>query len=168
MRIKIILLTLLIAITTAANGQTATDTIYNPPVTYQGVPRTYEIAGIKVTGAPNYDDMLIIGYSGLRIGDRIEVPGNDVTSAIKRLMRQGLFSQAQIKVEKIHDRKIWLEIALRTLPRISAVNYYGMKKSEREDIEKALQLMKGNVITRNIVNLANDIVNQYNEKKSFG
>ncbi|MDE5812511.1 MAG: outer membrane protein assembly factor BamA, partial [Muribaculaceae bacterium] len=168
MRIKIILLTLLIAITTAANGQTATDTIYNPPVTYQGVPRTYEIAGIKVTGAPNYDDMLIIGYSGLRIGDRIEVPGNDVTSAIKRLMRQGLFSQAQIKVEKIHDRKIWLEIALRTLPRISAVNYYGMKKSEREDIEKALQLMKGNVITRNIVNRANDIVKQYYEKKGFG
>ena len=125
------------------------------------MPRTYEIAGIRVTGAPNYDDFIILGYSGLKVGDRLEIPGTELTNAVKRLMRQGLFSQAQVKVEKTYGDQAWLEIALRTQPRISEVNYLGMKKGERDDIKERLQLMKGNQITQNIVNRAEQIVKQY-------
>ncbi len=83
-------------------------------------------------------------------------------------MRQGLFAQAQISIEKVADQKAWLKINLRTQPRISEVNYYGMKKGEREDIQKALQLMKGNVITQNHVNRATAIIKKYFEQKGFG
>ncbi len=72
------LLLIVIAAVTALSSfaqSTPVDTIYNPPVTYSGVPRTYELAGISVEGAPNYEDYIIIGYTGLRIGDRIEIPG---------------------------------------------------------------------------------------------
>ncbi len=165
------LLLIVIATVTALSSfaqTTPVDTIYNPPVTYSGVPRTYELAGISVEGAPNYEDYIIIGYTGLRIGDRIEIPGNDITAAVKRLMRQGLFAQAQISIEKVADQKAWLKINLRTQPRISEVNYYGMKKGEREDIQKALQLMKGNVITQNHVNRATAIIKKYFEQKGFG
>ena len=71
-----------------------------PPIVYSGLPTTYEIADIKVTGADNYEDYIVIGYSGLKKGDMIEIPGNEVTTAVKRLMRQGLFAQAQIIVRE--------------------------------------------------------------------
>ncbi len=69
-------------------AQERVDTIYNPPIVYTGLPNVYEIADIKVTGADNYEDYIVIGYSGLKKGDKIEIPGNDVTTAVKRLMRQ--------------------------------------------------------------------------------
>jgi outer membrane protein insertion porin family len=152
----------------ALTAQERTDTIYNPPIVYTGLPTKYEIAGLKVSGADNYEDYIIIGYSGLKVGDEIEVPGNDITTAAKRLMRQGLFAQAQIIAEKIAGNKIWLNINLRTQPRISEVQYGGMKKSEREELQKRLQLMKGNQITQNIVNRATLLTEKYFADKGFG
>ncbi|MDE6643671.1 MAG: outer membrane protein assembly factor BamA, partial [Muribaculaceae bacterium] len=142
--------------------------IYNPNVLFTGLPRTYEIADIKVTGAPNYDDVVILGYSGLKPGQRIEIPGQDVTTAVKRLMRQGLFSQARVKVLKTFGDRAWLELELRTNPRISEINYIGMKKSERDDIQDRLQLMKGNQITRNVIDRAKVIIEKYYSTKGFG
>lgn len=169
MRYKIFLV-LAAAVTLAGsiNAQAPADTIYEPQISYAGVPRTYEIAGIEVSGADNYDASNIIGYTGLRVGQKIEIPGNDVTTAVKRLMRQQLFAQAQVKVVKIAGDKVWLELAMRTQPRISQINYIGMKKGEREDLQERLQLVKGNPITPNIVNRANDVVKKYFAEKGFG
>lgn len=169
MRYKLLFLIAIIsAASTGVNAQEPVDTIYNPPVIFTGTPKTYELAGIEVTGADNYEDFLIIGYSGLKIGDRIEVPGNEISTAAKRMMRQGLFAQAQIKVTKIAGNKVWLEFAMRTQPRISTVNYIGVKKGERDDLQERLQLMKGNQITPNIVNRAVQIVEKYFADKGFG
>lgn len=169
MRYKILLI-LVAAFSVAGSlmAQAPADTVYQPQISYSGVPRTYEIAGIEVTGADNYDPNNIIGYTGLRVGQKIELPGNDATAAVKRLMRQQLFAQAQLKVDKIAGDKVWLEIAIRTQPRISQVNYIGMKKGEREDLQERLQLVKGNPITPNIVNRATDIVKKYFAEKGFG
>lgn len=168
MRYKILLILTLIATAITANAQAVTDTIYNPPVIFNGIPRNYELAGINVTGAENYEDYIVIGYTGLRVGQRIDVPGNDINQAVKRLMRQGLFAQAQIKVEKVADNKVWLEIAVRPQPRISEVKYTGMKKGEREDLQKMLQLMKGSNINQNIINRATSIVKKFYSDKGFG
>ena len=78
-----------------------TDTIYNPPMFFTGMPKKYEIAGIRVSGLQNYEDYIVIGYSGLSVGDVVEIPGDAITSAAKRFWRQGLFSKIQIKVEKV-------------------------------------------------------------------
>lgn len=164
----LIALIAMLAFAAPLRGQVASDTIINPPVIYSGVPNTYEIAGIRVSGADNYADYNVIGYSGLKVGDRIELPGPDVTTAAKRLMRQGLFAQAQIVLEKTVGDKAWILLKMRTQPRISEVRYTGMKKSEREDLQKRLQLMQGNQITQNIVNRATDIVKKYFADKGFG
>jgi len=169
MRYKSIFLAIIFgtAVTTAGAQQVA-DTIFNPTIVYGAMPRVYEIADIKVTGAPNYDDFTVLGYAGIKVGDRMAIPGDDLTDAVKRLMRHGLFSQAQVKVLKTAGDKAWLELALRTQPRISAVNYIGMKKSDRDDIRDKLQLMKGNQITQNIVNRAEAIVRQHYKQKGYG
>ena len=129
--LTIIAIALLTASTAIASPDATTtapvDTVYNPNILYTGMPKSYEIAGIEVTGVPNYEDYIVIGYSGLNVGDRVEIPGPDITNAAKRFARQGLFSSIQIKVAKMAGDKVWLEFALKPQPRISAINYYGAK-----------------------------------------
>lgn len=154
MRIKILKFLLLLLGLTGALGATAqtadNDTIYNPTVLYTAMPHTYEIAGIEIEGAPNYDDGLILGYAGIRVGDRLTIPGDDITNAVRRLMRQTLFAQARIELAKVVGDRAWLKIVLRTQPRIASVNYVGAKKGEIKDLQERLQLMKGNQITQNL------------------
>lgn len=167
-RLLFLLTAVLLMCSSRISAQTAQpDTIYNPPMIFNGMPRTYEIAGITVTGADNYDDFIILGYAGLKVGDRMEIPGDDLTNAVKRIMRQGLFAQCRVKVLKTYGDKAWIELEMRTQPRISKINYVGMKKGEREDIEKMLQLMKGNQITQNIINRAEKIIKKYFADKGF-
>ncbi|MDE6100513.1 MAG: hypothetical protein K2G01_05660, partial [Paramuribaculum sp.] len=59
-------------------AQTPADTLRNPKVIFTGIPRTYEIAGISVKGADNYEDHTIIGYAGLKIGERVDIPGAEL------------------------------------------------------------------------------------------
>ncbi len=151
-----------------SQAQLPTDTVVNPTVIFSGIPKTYEIAGIRITGADNYEDKNIIGYTGLKIGDQIPIPGSDLTDVAKRLWRQGLFSKVQITVEKTAGDKAWLVINLRQQPRISAINYIGVKKGEQKDLDEALQLMRGNQITQNIVNRAEQIISKYYSNKGFG
>ena len=106
--IKVILLFLSVWImsTPGMNAQesyTINDTIFNPKLAFNGSPTKYEIAGIKVTGVDNYEDYIVIGYSGLSIGQRVEIPGNDLKMAAKRFWRQGLFSKVQIWSESVRQ-----------------------------------------------------------------
>ena len=172
MQSKILLLLTFLAIlpfnSFKSAAQAPSDTVYNPTVLYNIMPKTYEIAGIEIEGAPNYEDYLILGYAGIKVGDRLTIPGDDITNAVKRLMRQTLFAQARIELTKTVGNKAWLKIVLRTQPRISKVNYIGTKKGEAKDLQERLQLMKGNQITQNIVNRAEAIVKKYYNDKGFG
>ncbi len=150
-----------------ATAQTATDTIYNPTVVYSAMPRVYEIADIQVEGADNYDPDIVLGYAGLKVGERVSIPGDEITAATKRLMRQGLFQQARYSLVKTAGDKAWLLLTVRTQPRISQVNYIGVKKGERDDLQERLNLMKGNQITQNIINRAKLIVEKYFHDKGF-
>lgn len=171
MRFKIFapLLVLLAMVSAAgASAQTPVDTVYNPTVVFTGLPRTYEIAGITIEGCPNYQDHLILGYAGLKVGDRITIPGPEINAAARRLWRQTLFSNVAIAVEKTAGDKVWLKLNLRQQPRISDIRYSGMKKGEQKDIEERLNLSKGNIITPNVMNIAKEIIKKYYSGKGFG
>ena len=72
MRYRLILLIAIICATVlGVKAQTPVDTIYNPPVIFSSMPKQYEIADIKVTGNENYEEFIVIGYSGLKKGDII-------------------------------------------------------------------------------------------------
>ena len=156
------------ALTANVCAQAPADTVYNPDILFTGLPKTYEIADIQVKGADNYEDYIVIGYTGLKVGDLITIPSAEITDASKRLWRQGLFSKVQIAVDKVVGNKAYLTLNLRQQPRISEINYHGVKKGEKQDLEEALQLMKGNQITQNIVNRAESIIKKYYSNKGFG
>ena len=161
-------LLLIFAMAPGALAQLPADTIYNPKVNFTGIPSTYEVAGITVDGADNYEPHIIIGYSGLKVGERIEIPGTALTNASKRLWNQRLFSQVRIEVDKIAGDKAWLSIHLRQQPRISKITYNGTKKGEREDLQERLQLQPGQQITQNVINRAELIIKKYFDDKGFG
>ena len=93
--------------------------VFAQDIEYGMTRKTYEIAGIEVQGADSYEDFVLIGFSGLAVGDKIEVPGDQITKAIKRFWKQGLFSNVKIKASKIEGNKIWLVIQLEQRPRIA-------------------------------------------------
>lgn len=143
------------------------DTIYNPKVIYTSMPKVYEIAGIRVSGLSDADDYSIISSSGLAVGDRVEVPGDAISRAVKRFYRQGIYSRVQIKAEKIVGDKVWLEIVLRQLPRLSDLTFSGAKSGEVKDIKERLAMVSGQQLTPNIIARAKQIVEKYYADKGF-
>ncbi len=136
-------------------------------ILYNGTSKRYEIADIKVTGIKNYEDYVLIGISGLAVGQTITVPGDDITGAIKRYWRHGLFSDVKISADKIVGDKIYLHIELKQRPRITDIHFHGVKKSEREDLQAKLGLVKGSQITPNLIDRAKLIIKKHFDEKGF-
>jgi len=150
-------------------GQTVNenDTSKLPEIVYSNANPKYEIAEITITGADNYEDFLLVGFSGLSVGDIVSVPGEAISKAVKLFMRQGLFSDVKIYATKIADGKVWLNISLKERPRVSEINFKGLKKGEIEDLEVKLGIVKGNQITPNISDRAKKVIERYMEEKGF-
>ena len=112
-----------------AVAQMTTEKQVEPVILYSGTPKNYEIGGISVSGVKNYEDYVLIGLSGLSVGQKVQVPGDDITNATKRYWKHGLFSDVRIVADSIVGDKIYLNIHLAERPRISEINYNGVKKS---------------------------------------
>ena len=145
----------------------AQDKILHPDISYAGTPRSCIIGGINISGIEGYEDYMLTGISGLQVGQEITIPGTEITNAVKRYWRHGLFSDVQISADSIVGRKIYLHIALKTRPRVSVINYEGLKKSEREDMENKLGLLKGSQITPNMIDRAKILAKKYFDDKGF-
>ena len=159
-----VLLTLLFAMGTQLMAQ---DVIVNPDISYAGTPRTCEIGGITVKGVEGYEDFVLIGLSGLSVGQIITVPGSEITDAVKRYWRHGLFSNVAITADSIVGSKIYLCINLATRPRVSNIFYHGIKKGERDDMEAKLGIMKGSQITPNMIDRAKILAKRYFDDKGY-
>ena len=149
------------------NSMTAQEKIVNPDISYAGTARSGVIGGIAVSGVEGYEDYMLTGISGLSIGQEIQVPGSDLTDAVKRYWRHGLFSKAQVAVDSIVGEKIYLHFYLALRPRVSTINYVGVKKSEKEDLESKLGLLKGSQITPNMIDRAKLLAKNYFEDKGY-
>ena len=158
------LLALTSGMTLTVSGQ---EKIVNPDITYSGNPHTYKLAGLAVSGIDGYEDYVLTGISGLSIGQELEVPGTAITDAVKRYWKHGLFSDVSISADSIVGDKIYLRINLLPRPRISTINYNGLKKSERDDMEKKLGLLKGGQITPNMISRAKILAKKYFDDKGY-
>ena len=145
----------------------AQDVIVNPDISYAGTPRSCEIGGITVKGVEGYEDYVLIGLSGLSVGQTIDVPGTEITEAVKRYWKHGLFSKVSIGADSIVGNKVYLRILLATRPRVSSINYFGLKKSEREDMEAKLGIIRGSQITPNMLDRAKILAKKYFDEKGY-
>ena len=158
---------MLLALSGVSLTVSAQHKIINPDITYSGTPKTYKLAGLSVTGIEGYEDYVLTGISGLSVGQELEVPGTAITDAVKRYWKHGLFSDVSISTDSIVGDNIYLKIHLAPRPRISTINYNGLKKTEREDMEKKLGLLKGGQITPNMIDRAKILAKKYFEDKGY-
>ena len=159
----IILLTLL----AGALQTKAQDVIVNPEISYAGTPRHLQLGGLAVKGVQGYEDFVLTNLSGLTVGQSIDLPGTEITEAVKRYWKHGLFSKVAITADSIVDGKVYLCIHLATRPRVSTINYYGLKKSEKSDMESKLGIMKGSQITPNMIDRAKILAKKYFDEKGY-
>jgi len=128
-------------------------------------PDEYEIGGITVTGVKYLDKGVLIMISGLKVGEKVKVPGDDFRNAIKKLWEQGLFAYVNISATRVEGDLIFLNIDLRERPRLLKFTFNGIKKAEADNIRDEIQIVRGDVVTDNLLKTAsNRIVNYFTGK----
>lgn len=139
----------------------------NPVILYSGTAPRYEIAHIVITGIDENNHKTLLKLSGLSVGQRIAVPGQDVTDAMKRLWATGLFANVQIKALKVSGDKIWLEMSIEQNPKIKEVVFHGVRKGEASELEDKIGMFPGSQITQNVMNRSEKLIRDYFSEKGF-
>lgn len=129
--------------------------------------REYVIADIEVTGVKFLQPGHLVTISGLHKGKKIQIPGQDISQAINKYWRHGLFSDVKILITKIEDGQVWLEIQLTEQPRLNRLEITGVNKTERSDIEEKINVRRGTQITENILNGSTLIIKKHFREKGF-
>ncbi|MDY0097620.1 MAG: outer membrane protein assembly factor BamA [Bacteroidales bacterium] len=127
----------------------------------------YIIGGITVSGVRFLDLNALIGLSGLRIGQEVSVPGEQITTAVKKLWQQGLFSDVRITVNRFVSDTVYLDIALQERPRISSIRYNGLKNTESQDITEKINMPVGSQLTTFLLNNTRKIISDHFVEKGF-
>jgi outer membrane protein insertion porin family len=130
--------------------------------------KEYTLAGVEVTGKVSFNEQTVITFTGLEIGSKIRVPGEEISLAITKLWKLGLFNDVNFYVKKIEGDNITLELELFELPKLNEVKIKGVKKGKKEDIIKETELTKGKVVNDNLVtNTKNYIENKFKKDGYF-
>ena len=122
-RLKITIFTFILLLCAWVSVEAQVQT--KPSIVY-GQTQKYVIGGIAVEGVKNYEDYILIGLSGLTVGETVSLPGEEITEAIKRYWKHGLFSSVKIEADSIVDEKVYLKITLAMRPRVSQLNINGV------------------------------------------
>lgn len=129
-------------------------------------PQTYRIAEIKAVGLSTLDENAIISLSGLKVDDRIEVPGDAISGALKKLWGQGIIGDVQILVTKIEGEDIYLLLDLTERPRFSRVEFTGVNKTQEGELRDKVNI-RGRVVREDVMNTAQRNIEKYYLDKGF-
>ncbi|MEY2829178.1 MAG: hypothetical protein RIQ33_1036 [Bacteroidota bacterium] len=133
------------------------------------LPQSYELGGYTISGTKYLDQDILKTYTGLVVGQKITLPGEEISKAIQALWKQGLFANIQVNITKTIGTSIFLDFELTERPRLGKWTYRGVGKGDAEDLNKKIQLIKGKVFTQNIkVNSIQSIKDYFFEKGYTG
>ena len=127
----------------------------------------YEVAGITVSGAQDLDPNVVIMLTNIRVGDNIQFPDPKISDAIRTLWRQQLFENITLSVVNKSGRKVYLDIRLQELPKMSKYFITGVKKSWKDDIREELDLRAGKVVNENLVVMSRNKIQSYFREKGY-
>lgn len=130
-------------------------------------PQQYEIAGITVEGTSYVDKNVLAAIAGLRVGDEITVPGDDIAIAIRKIWEQGMFEDVEVNATNIVGDKIFLQIIVQERSRVSKFSFNGLKKSEADDIRNKINLSRGDVATNHLETKTRRIIEDYFAEKGY-
>lgn len=129
--------------------------------------KEYILGGVNVTGKSKYSEQTVVTFSGLEKGQKILVPGEDISSAIKKLWKLGLFNDVNFYVDNIKGDSIFLELNLIESPRLSDIKIQGIKKGKSEDLIKEIDLKKGKIVNENLITTTKNYIENKYKKDGF-
>ena len=130
-------------------------------------PREYEIAEIEVTGLETIDKNALISLSGLKVGDKIRIPSQTTSNAIKKLWDRGIIGNVALYISKVEGDKAYLVLELTERPRLTRIFLKGVNKTQETDIKENLDLIKGKIVSDAVLKNAELTVKDYFLDKGF-
>ncbi len=130
-------------------------------------PRKFIIGGIGVSGKDYLDKSVVIMLSNLEKGEKIKVPGDEITTAIRNLWNQGLFDDVRILATKITGDTIYLNIYLHEKPKLNKYSFTGIKKSAQDDLKDKINLTSDDVVSNHLIILTENIIKNYFRGKGY-
>ncbi len=130
-------------------------------------PAEYFIAGIEVTGLTILDKNAMISLTGLKVGDKIKIPGDAISGAIRKLWKHGLIGDATINVEKIEGENVWLIIQLTERPRLTNFYFSGISKGQESSLKEDLTLIRGKIVNDAMLRNTELAVKKFFVKKGY-
>lgn len=129
--------------------------------------KSYILDSISVRGIKTFNAQTVISYSGLRKGQEISLPGEEVSAVISKLWGLDLFSDINFYVTKVENNSVSVEIDIEELPTLTDVKINGLKKGSIESLIKDTELVTGKKLSESfLTNTKNYIVNKY-KKEGF-
>lgn len=138
----------------------------NPSLDYSK-PRKYEVTEVVTSGLQYLDEGAVVAITGIRVGDRIDIPGDDISFAIKKMWKQGLFADIEVKYEVVSEGKVKLILELTERPRLTSYRFNGIKKSKESEISDELSLVKGRILTDASIKNAELNIKKYFKGKGY-
>ncbi|QCR24297.1 outer membrane protein assembly factor BamA [Pontibacter sp. SGAir0037] len=150
---------------------TASSQVLNNPSQQNAIdysqPKQYRIGGIDVTGTNFLDNSTLISVTGLKVGDEITVPGEEISRAIQRIWDQGIVGDVEVYTSRIEGNQIFLTFHFRENPRLSRYTFSGIRKSQQDALREKLNLIRGKTVDASVLNTARTIIRNYYLEKSF-
>ncbi|PHQ56155.1 MAG: outer membrane protein assembly factor BamA [Lutibacter sp.] len=128
---------------------------------------SYELGGITVKGLQKFEDETVKVFTGLKVGQQIKLPGDKLTSAIKKLYETKQFSNVEVYISKIDGNTAYLEFEVQELPQLNNVTIQGVKKNKAKDLQADAELIKGAMVTDNLVVTTKNYFKKKYQEKGF-
>ncbi|WP_334056668.1 outer membrane protein assembly factor BamA [Polaribacter sp. P097] len=148
----------------SANAQTQNDSIAKNNTAFEKG-KEYILGGISVTGLVKFSEETVKVFTGLRNGQIIKLPGDKLTSAIKKLYESKQFSNVDVYLAKLDGNTVYLQFDVQELPMLKDVSIVGVKKSKAKELLKEAELKEGAMVTDNlVVTTKNYFTKKYTDK----
>ena len=136
-------------------------------ITAQETQKSYKILGVSVEGNKSADAATIIANSGLRVGNEIQIPGDQTLNAIRQLWSLNIFSDVQIIKEQEINDGVFLLIKVVEYPRLERVVVEGNDEIDIEDIEEKITFLRGTVLSPQEISILNQRIKALYAEEGF-
>jgi outer membrane protein insertion porin family len=129
--------------------------------------KKYILADVIVVGKISFNTQTVITFAGLQKGQEITIPGEEISGAIKKLGKLGLFDEISFYVNKIQNDSIYLDLNLVELPKLNEVKFVGIKKNKTEGLIKDNSLTKGKIVNENLITTTKNYIESKYKKEGY-
>lgn len=129
--------------------------------------KKYILAKVSVVGKISFNEQTVVTFSGLQKGQEIAVPGEEISGAIKKLGKLGLFDEIAFYVNKIDNDSIYLDLNIVELPKLNEVKFVGIKRSKVEGLIKDNNLTKNKIVNENLITTTKNYIENKYKKDGF-